>query len=724
MKRALMITGFTSLVSLALLSFLPEKTQWIPAAFFLFFGLVFLLFKKFKSVKYIALILITISVSSFSLWISDCISTKNIEEYNGKERIFSGYVESIYSDGFVLKSKIDGEIYSVYIKTDDTDAFQNGNACRAVGVLITTANMKFSDARYYKSRGCYLVCSPERAYVIKDEGIKYTPKFLKSIWDFREKLLLTCDNIFSEDMSGLMKAIIMGDKRDVPDKIEDDFLTSGFSHYTALSGQHTSIVAALIFFLLKGINRRFAAITTAVSMLFYVFIVGMSFSVTRAGIMAVITYIGMAFFLRSDGLNSLGVSIIVILMFNPYSAADISFQLSVAATIGVIIISPRLDNFFEKLLSKIHPKLKLTPLRRSLATTLGANIILIPYYIFLFEKISLISPLSNLIAGQIMSLPIAFGTPAILIAQIPYVNILAFPLKIIAELSLRLIVIIAKYASLVPFSSVIADQIFVKLWFIGTILAISCIIIFGNKKIIKLSVILSLTSLFSMILCYNIVNKDNLTVSLVSSYSNASVIITDKDSCTVVANKTDDFLLYRIEKELISYGKDEIDLMIIGENEKSIELFEFLDDVNVKTLVYGYEKLYSQEIDIISEKVDKFYNNSQLDIKVGERMNFIIRNDKDKNSIILMKLDEVYISLNLGNYDLMNSYQEIRDIDIFVVGNECPVGIEHFNPSEIFLSNKENAREIYKKIYLLSDNIRQADKQTIIINKNRYKLLN
>ncbi len=721
MKRALMISGFTLLVSLAFLSFLPEKTQWISAIFFLVFGIIFLIFKSIKYVKYIAFILIVISVGAFSLYVTDYVITKNLPSYNSQERVFSGYVDSIYTDGFVLKSKLDGEIRSIFIKTRETDGLSNGKACRAVGELTNTSNMSLSDARYYKSKGCYVVCSPERFYPIKDSLITYTPKILKPIWQFREKLISSCDNLFNEDMSGLMKAVLMGDKREVPEKIEDDFTTSGLSHYTALSGQHTSIIAAFLFVLLKGINKRFAAIVTAVSMLFYVLLVGSSFSVTRAGIMSMITYIGMAFFLRSDPLNSLGISIILILAFNPFSASDVSFQLSVVATAGVIIISPRIDKYLENLFSKIH--LKLTFIRGIFSTTIGANIALIPYYIFLFERISIVSPLANLVLGPLMALPIVFGTPALILSEIPFVNFLAFPLKIIAELILHLIVLIAKYTSLIPMASVNSGQLFIKIWFVGTILLLACLLLFGNRKLFKLSILLSLTSLFSMILCYNVSNSNNLFVTFTNSYNGTSIVITDKNSCTVLADKTDDFLLYKIEKEIKSYGKEKVDLMIVAKSDNTDELLDFLDRVNVKTLLYVSNELASTDEEKLDKSVNTFYHYSNIDMAVGERMSFTVRSDKYENSIILMKLDEIYLSLTAGKYDLMHSYQEIKNIDMFIIGKDCPTGIEHFQPYEIFLTNEDTAREVYKKIYLLSENITLCNKETIIINKDKYKCL-
>ena len=723
MKRALMIAGFTLLVSSALLSFLPETTQWIPAAFFLFFGILTLFFAKKGNIKYISFILIVIAVSGFSLSLTDYISTNNLSEH-GEDFIFSGYVSDISTDGFVLKSEIDGKVRSVYVKEKVSEEFQIGKACRVVGELTQTCDMDLSDARYYKSKGCYLVCSPKRAYTIKDTSISYIPKLLKPIWELREKLIWCCEEYFDADVSGVLKAILLGDRRDVPNIIDDDFETAGISYYIVLSGQHTGIIAAALFFVLRGINKRFAAIITACSMLFYIFLVGLPPSVVRAGIMVMITYIGIAFFLGSDSLNSLGIAVLVILLVNPYSSADVSLQLSVVATMGILIISPRINDRLMGLLSKIHPKLKLSLLRKYLITTLSANIALIPYYVFLFDKVSLISPLTNLVVGPIMGIPISFGTLALILFSLNSPGFVFIPVKWIAENALRIIISVSKYVSNFPFSSVASDKTFLKIWVVGTALSLFCLFFLGNKKVIKLAVILSLTSLFSMILCYNVLNKENITVSFCNSYVGTASVVTDKNSCVVIANEVDDFILNSVRKKINSNGKKKIDLMIVAKSHYKEDLLGFLEECEVKNLVYISDDFSEVDTGELCQYVDTYYNNSNIDLSVGQRMEYIVREDDNGNVILYMKLDDVKFALNFGEFDLMYTYNDINDINMFIIGEECPLGIEHFNPEEIFLTNEETARTIYKQIHFITDEINFLENKTILINKNKYKCLN
>lgn len=80
------------------------------------------------------------------------------------------------------------------------------------------------------------------------------------------------------------------------------------------------------------------------------FLAGCTPSVSRACIMAILNLIAEILFIKSDTFNNLGISALVILIFNPYSLFDIGFQLSFGGTIGIVV--------FVELLYNIRLKLK------------------------------------------------------------------------------------------------------------------------------------------------------------------------------------------------------------------------------------------------------------------------------------------------------------------------------------------------------------------------------
>ena len=73
------------------------------------------------------------------------------------------------------------------------------------------------------------------------------------------------------------------------------------------------------------------------SILLYVFLAGATAAVMRAGLMAILAIIGMTWGRKTDGYWLLGVGSWLMIMWDPGYLSDVGFQLSVAATVGVLL---------------------------------------------------------------------------------------------------------------------------------------------------------------------------------------------------------------------------------------------------------------------------------------------------------------------------------------------------------------------------------------------------
>lgn len=98
----------------------------------------------------------------------------------------------------------------------------------------------------------------------------------------------------------------------------------------------------LLGLLTPGNRRRTLCAVTIPALLFYMVMVGLSPSVVRACIMQAFVLAAPLFKRDSDGLTSLGAALLVILLANPFAAGSISLQLSFAATLGLVWLSPKL----------------------------------------------------------------------------------------------------------------------------------------------------------------------------------------------------------------------------------------------------------------------------------------------------------------------------------------------------------------------------------------------
>jgi len=175
---------------------------------------------------------------------------------------------------------------------------------------------------------------------------------------------------------------------------------AGLAHLFAVSGLHCAFLVTLLAFVLPRHRRRiFCGVTIGV-LLFYMCMVGLSPSVVRACVMQIFLLSAPLFRRDSDPITSLSTALMVILLCNPFAVHSISLQLSFAATFGIVLLSGRLYQFFMKPAENWGKNFRRVWafLCASVSVTLGALIFTTPLTAYYFDTLSLVSPLSGLIA--------------------------------------------------------------------------------------------------------------------------------------------------------------------------------------------------------------------------------------------------------------------------------------------------------------------------------------
>jgi competence protein ComEC len=130
---------------------------------------------------------------------------------------------------------------------------------------------------------------------------------------------------------------------------------TGLFHLFAISGAHVGLVALLLFWLLRAlrVSRRTSQVILIAVLVFYAFLVEGRASVVRAVVMAVAYLLAKLFWKDAHPLQMIGLSALVILAANPFQLFDAGFQLTFAATIGIILIAPRILAVIPRLPLKI-----------------------------------------------------------------------------------------------------------------------------------------------------------------------------------------------------------------------------------------------------------------------------------------------------------------------------------------------------------------------------------
>jgi len=193
-----------------------------------------------------------------------------------------------------------------------------------------------------------------------------------------------------EPESGILLGIALGDRASISADLAYAFARSGTSHLLAISGFNMTLVASAVGALLRGHSGpKVRALATVLSVLLYSLLVGLGASVVRSAVMAAITSLGVALGRRAAAANGLCAAIAVMLAIDPATVGDASFLLSAGATAGLLAFQ-----------GPIAARLAWLPrlVGEGLAATLAATLPTLPLVAGIFGRISLVSPIANLVA--------------------------------------------------------------------------------------------------------------------------------------------------------------------------------------------------------------------------------------------------------------------------------------------------------------------------------------
>jgi competence protein ComEC len=263
--------------------------------------------------------------------------------------------------------------------------------------------------------------------------------FIKNIIDpIRRVYIEGYKKHLSPELSSLLAGLTLGEKRDISPDIARLFSDTGTLHLMAVSGSNVAVVAAFFIWVLTRVSRGVRIMITLAAVILFSFLTRNEPSVVRATVMASVGLIGFYRRRNADALGLLGFAGLLILIWRPLWLFSIGFQLSMAASAGIIYFVPKFDsllNFRDGALSRI-----LRVIVAALVTTIAAQLAVLPITAQYFQRLPLVGLIANLpmlmLAG-IITIAGLFFLPFILIGGIVqsiYAGIIKWPLLIIEPL--------------------------------------------------------------------------------------------------------------------------------------------------------------------------------------------------------------------------------------------------------------------------------------------------
>ncbi len=250
-----------------------------------------------------------------------------------------------------------------------------------------------------------------------------------------------------EPESALLAGLLLGEKQSLGDSITQAFRNAGVVHIIVLSGYNVSLVIAAIMFVAARFLPRAAVLTVAVvGIIAFAIMTGASETTIRASIMALIVILAQALHRPTDALRILLIAAAGMAVWNPYLVLyDLSYQLSILATLGLILFSEPIAKNSTFATEKFG-------FREILATTIATQITVLPLLIVSVGSVSLVSLVANVFVLPAIPAAMLAGFVATLLALIS--PIVAFPVSTIAYGILTYIIHVAVFLGSLPFAAI------------------------------------------------------------------------------------------------------------------------------------------------------------------------------------------------------------------------------------------------------------------------------
>ncbi len=421
----------------------------------LFFAVIFFE-KKIVRLFLLAGVFFTLGICRL-LFNMPVIDSNFISFYNDQEQIVTGVISdepnkkvgwreyklsaSWLEDKNGIKRKVSGK---VLFRAPSYPEFFYGDKLQFKCALKTPKNMdNFNYQKFLALKKIYSVCYPGEIKVVgKNQGNKTMSKILS----FKRQINNLTQRLWNEPQSTLAGGILYGERSGFDNELKDNFSRAGITHIVAVSGYNITIIVWILMSVLiwAGFYRRQAFWICLVLIFLFVIFTGASASAARAGLMGSLVLLAQQLGRKSDVFRLLVYAATLLALVNPLILVwDVGFQLSFLATVGLIYLTPLLEEKIKQFSPSLIPPLgtlsvplagqapflkklwgiKKYPIflvKEFLLPTLAAMIFIFPLVSYSFGYFSLLSILANVLILWLIPLLMFFSFVSIVLATIFY----------------------------------------------------------------------------------------------------------------------------------------------------------------------------------------------------------------------------------------------------------------------------------------------------------------
>jgi competence protein ComEC len=268
----------------------------------------------------------------------------------------------------------------------------------------------------------------------------------------REALKERIRRVVPAPEAGLVTGVLLGDDTLLTGSERAAFTATNTAHVMVLSGWNIALVAGAFALLGRRLGRARAwwwLLLSLGAIWGYTILVGVSPTLLRAAIMGTLYLLAALLGRREDALAALAVAAIAMTALAPGALADIGFQLSCAATLGLILCSTRIA---ASVLLRRFPAAAAS----GLAATIAAELFTLPLILHHFGRLSTVTLPANLLIEPLVPFVMSGGMLAVLASLLPAP--LAVAGGVIAWLPARLLLLIVESLGALPWATLGVPQ--------------------------------------------------------------------------------------------------------------------------------------------------------------------------------------------------------------------------------------------------------------------------
>lgn len=282
----------------------------------------------------------------FTMIITSLIFTLYINALNNKyEKFYKEIENNITIEAVIISEAKDTKYYKAYtirardkrfILYTNKENLKYGTRIKVEGNFSEPEEARnykgFNYKQYLKSKKIYGSIKSNKMEIVKEDDINLIAKISNNV---RNKIIETAEKLLPQETAGTLIGILIGNKEQIPDNIKESFRSSSLAHILAISGTHISYITLGIMYLLikSKVPRRLSYFIINLVLIFFMFIAGFSPSVVRASIMGILVISSKLIYRKADTLVAIAISLIIILIYNPFCIQDIGLQLSYLGTL-------------------------------------------------------------------------------------------------------------------------------------------------------------------------------------------------------------------------------------------------------------------------------------------------------------------------------------------------------------------------------------------------------